>query len=116
MKINIKATDMTPSLRTYIEEKFGSLTKFIKHFDEAGEAAIWLEVSRTSRHHRHGEVFRVAANLRLPRHILRAEEYAEDARKAIDQAKNILHAEIEKYRTRFVKPKRGGKGNSARFS
>ena len=106
MKINIKADDMTPSLRTYIEEKFGSLTKFVKHFDETGEAAIWLEVSRTSKHHRHGEVFRVTADLRLPRHILRAEEYAEDVRKAIDRARKVLHLEIEKYRTKFVKPKR----------
>src|SRR3989338_8370256 len=108
MRINIKATDMTPSLRTYIDEKFGSLAKFVKHFDETGEAEIWLEVSRTSKHHRHGEVFRVAADLRLPRHILRAEEYAEDVRKAIDQSRKVLHSEIEKYRTKFVKPKRGG--------
>jgi ribosomal subunit interface protein len=108
MKINIKAsTDLTPSLRIYIEEKLMPLAKFVKRFDETGEAAIWLEVSRTTRHHRKGEVFVAAADLRLPRHILRAEEHAEDIRTAIDRAKDTLRLEIEKYKTRFMSPRRG---------
>ena len=111
MKINIKAgIDLTPSLKTYIEEKLGPLTKFIKKFDETGEAEIWLEVSRTSKHHRKGsEVFVAAADLRLPKNILRAEEYAEDLRTAIDQARDTLRLEIEKYKTRNMEPRRSGK-------
>lgn len=107
MKINItKASDMTPSLQTYIDDKLGSLAKFVKHFDERGEAEIWLELSRTTEHHRKGEVFKVAADLRLPKKILRAEEYAEDIRVAIDHARNTLHLEIEKYKTKLEKPRR----------
>lgn len=111
MDIYIKAsTDMTPSFRNYIEDKIGSLAKFVKRFDESGEAAIWLEVSRTTRHHKKGgEVYMASADLRLPKKILRAEEYADDPRKAIDQAKDTLRLEIEKYRTRFVSPQRGKK-------
>lgn len=108
MKINItKTTDYTPSLEIYIQEKLASLAKFIKKFDETGEAEIWLEISRTTRHHHKGEVFLAAADLRLPHKILRAEEYAEDARKAIDRARDTLRLEIEKYKTRFLKPQRG---------
>ncbi len=107
MKINIKAsTDLTPSLKIYIEEKLGALAKFVKHFDETGEAAIWLEISRTTRHHRKGDVFVAAADLRLPKKILRAEEYAEDARVAIDRARDTLRLEIGKYKTRFTAPRR----------
>lgn len=111
MKINIKkTTDLTPSLEIYIEEKLAPLAKFLQKFDETGEAEIWLEISRTTRHHRKGEVFLAAADLRLPHKILRAEEYAEDIRKAIDQAKDTLRLEIEKYKTKFLEHRRGGRG------
>jgi putative sigma-54 modulation protein len=106
MKIIIKkAVDLTPALETFIEEKLMPLAKFVKHFEEMGEIEIALEISRTSRHHRKGEVFFAAADLRLPHKILRAEEYAEDMRKAIDMVKRTLHTEIEKYKTRFLKPR-----------
>lgn len=111
MKITIKkTTDLTPSLETYIEEKLAPLGKFVKKFDDTGEAAIWLEISRTTQHHRKGEVFKAAADLRLPHKILRAEEYADDIRKAIDQAKDTLRQEIDKYRTRFMGHPRNGRG------
>lgn len=108
MRINIKTTkvDLTPSLRTYIEEKFGSLAKFVRQFDVTGDAEIWLEIVRTTRHHRHGDVFWAAADLRLPKRILRAEETSEDVRDAVDAVKNKLRLEIEKYKTRFLKVKR----------
>jgi len=100
MKINIKkTTDLTPSLSTYIDSKLMPLAKFVKEFDDTGEAEIWLEISRTSKHHRKGEVFFAAADLRLPHKILRAEGYATDIRKAIDQARTTLRQEIDKYKT-----------------
>jgi ribosomal subunit interface protein len=112
MKINIKANlDLTASLGTYIDQKLAPLAKLVKKFDETGEAELWLELSRTTRHHKKGgEVFLAVADLRLPRKILRAEEYAEDVRKAIDRTKDTLQLEIEKYKTRFMEPKRGRKG------
>jgi len=104
MKINIKkTTDMTPSLQTYIESKLMPLAKFIQHWDEKGDVEIWLEVSRTTNHHRKGDVFMAAADLKLPGKILRGEASAEDIRTAIDEARNMLHMEIEKYKTRTVK-------------
>ena len=113
MKINIKKNlDLTPALRDYMDEKLLPLAKFIKKYDATGEAELWLELSRTSQHHGKGEeVFLAVADLRLPKKILRAEEYADDIRKAIDQARNALHMEIEKYKTRIEKAERGsGRG------
>jgi len=110
MRINIKnAIDRTPSLETYIDKKFAPLTKFIKQFDETGEAEIWIEISRTTRHHRKGEVYFAAADLRLPKKIVRAEGYADDIRTAIDQMKDTLRLEIEKYKKKLVEPRRGGR-------
>jgi ribosomal subunit interface protein len=104
MKITTKTTglELTPSLKTYIEKKLGGLAKFVKRFDETGQAELWVGVARTTRHHRHGEVFLAEADLRLPKRILRAEEEAEDVRAAIDLLQRKLHLEIEKYKTKFA--------------
>lgn len=103
MKINVKVSgfDLTPSLSVYIEDKLGSLSKLIKRFDEEGVAELWLDLSRTTRHHHKGKVFRAEADLRLPKKILRAQKEAGDIRAAIDMLKDMLHLEINKYKTRF---------------
>lgn len=110
MKINIQKTTnlITPALEAYIEEKLAPLAKFVKKFDATGEAAIWLEISRTTKHHRKGEVYLAVADLRLPKKILRAEEYAEDIRVAIDRARDTLRLEIEKYTTKSRDARKDG--------
>ncbi len=108
MKISVKAAgfELTPSLNIYIENKLGSLSKLIKRFDEEGVAELWLDLSRTTRHHHKGEVFRAEADLRLPRKILRAQKEAGDIRAAIDMLKGALRLEIDKYKTRSHKIRR----------
>jgi ribosomal subunit interface protein len=102
MNITIKKTlDVTPPLETYIEEKLSPVAKFIKPYDQDGTVELHLEVSRTSNHHKKGEeVFLACADLGLPGKVLRAEASAADIRKAIDELRNILHMEIEKYKTK----------------
>lgn len=106
MNITIKKTlDVTPPLEEYIEQKLTPLAKFVKPFEKEGDVELWLEVSRTSQHHRKGdEVFKAVADLRLPGKILRGEAMASDIRKAIDELRNILHMEIEKYKTKHSRP------------
>ena len=86
------------------------LAKFVKAFDREGVVELKLEVSRTSNHHRKGdEVFMAAADLRLPGKILRGEASASDIRKAIDEVRDILHMEIEKYKSKHADSPRGKK-------
>ncbi|MBI4094842.1 MAG: ribosome-associated translation inhibitor RaiA [Candidatus Liptonbacteria bacterium] len=109
MRIHIteaSSVGLTPSLRAYIEEKIGGLSKFVRRFDLAGVAEVYLEVSRTTRHHHKGNVFRAEADLRLPGKILRAFHEAMDLRIAIDILRSKLRAEIEKYRTRYTRRSR----------
>lgn len=102
MKIILTSTnlDLTPSLKNYIEIKFGSLSRFVKRFDKEGAAEIRIEVSRTTRHHRKGSVFRAEADLRLPGKMLRAEARNRDIRLAINEVKDELQLQIRKYRTK----------------
>lgn len=111
MKIIIEKSGelVTPPFEAYIKDKLSSLEKLITHFEENGEVEIWLEVVRTTKHHGKGDVFRAAADLRMPKKILRAEEYADDARKAVLIMKDTLRGEIEKYKARFEETRRGAR-------
>jgi putative sigma-54 modulation protein len=99
MKINIKATnlDLTPAFSQYIEEKIGSLSKFLKNYETEGEIQVQIEVARSTRHHHSGDVFRAEINLDLPGKMLRSVAEREDARLAINEARNNLQQEIKKH-------------------
>ncbi|MEK7658059.1 MAG: ribosome-associated translation inhibitor RaiA [Patescibacteria group bacterium] len=100
MKIIIKATKLVldPTIREYIETKIGSLNRFIKRFEDKSDIKTEVEIARTTRHHRHGNVFYAEVNLYLPKKILRAEHSDWDIRVAIDKVKDKLQQEIEKYK------------------
>lgn len=103
MNINIKATniDLTPAIREYAEMKIGSLSKFMERFEEGGEVKVEIEIGRTTRHHKKGDVFYAEAMIYFPKKTLRAENTGPDLRAGIDDVKDKLKAEIEKYKTQF---------------
>jgi len=100
MQIDIEATgiELTPPLREYVEEKIGKLSKFLGRF---GDESVYVDVGvgRSTKHHRHGNVYRAEVNLHFPGGKLRAEHDAEDIRVAIDKARKKLQREIRKYKT-----------------
>lgn len=103
MNINIEAKnlDITPSLRIYIEKKFAVFVRSLKNFEKQQSWDIWLELERTTRHHRKGDVFRAEAILRLPKKSLRAQKNSSDLRSAIDFVKNKLKVEFGKYKSQL---------------
>ncbi|MEK7549135.1 MAG: ribosome-associated translation inhibitor RaiA [Patescibacteria group bacterium] len=101
MHIIIKSTnlDLTPAIKEYIEEKIGSLDRFIKkRFEGKSEIRTEVEIARTTKHHRHGDVFYAEVNLHLPKKNLRVEHSDWDIRIAIDKTKDKLQREIKKYK------------------
>lgn len=100
MQIHIKATNLeiTPALKEYVEQKINLLSPYVVRWEEAGELEVWVGVARTTNHHKKGEVFAATIDLSLPGKALRAEESEEDARAAIDRAKDTLQREIAKYK------------------
>lgn len=99
MKVIIKATnlDLTEALKIYIERKMQNLEKFISALDNDAIKAR-IEVARSTRHHKRGNVYHVDVNLDLPGSVLRAEQDSADVRVAIDAVKDKLKREIEKYK------------------
>ncbi|MDP3975204.1 MAG: ribosome-associated translation inhibitor RaiA [Candidatus Jorgensenbacteria bacterium] len=109
MKIELLGTrlSLTPSIRTYVDQKIGGVGKFIKRFETEQEHTAFVELARTTRHHRHGEVFYAEVTLRLPGKVIRVEEYHEDIRAAIDRAKDRLKAELSRFKRKVSAKPRG---------
>jgi putative sigma-54 modulation protein len=100
MQIDINASkiDMTPSLKKYAEMKIGALGKFVKKFEKDTESKIYLELARSSKHHKHGDVFYAEATLRIPGKTLRAQHMHSDIRAAIDVVRDTLSREVVKFK------------------
>lgn len=109
MKINIKGTniELSPSIYAYIEKKIGELSKFIPDFGEIQEidgrvksnVEAWVEVERTTKHHKKGTIFRAEAQIKIPGQTgVRAESCQWDLHVAIDEVKDELQRQIKKYK------------------
>jgi len=92
MKFDIKATnlDLTPVIREYIETKIGSLDHFLKRFEAETEIEVFVEIARTTRHHKSGDVFCAETSFSIGKKLLRAEHTDWDIRVAINEVKDRL--------------------------
>jgi len=98
--ISAKNIELTSGLEQYISEKINGLSKLIRLYEEGGVAETRIEVSKTTRHHKQGEVYYAEANLKLPGSILRAESTSLDLYSAIDEIKDELARHIKSYKER----------------
>lgn len=102
MKINTKATNisLTPAISEYIDKKIGMLEKF---FHGPEEVLINVEVGKTTRHHKSGNVF--MAEIHITAH---SEEYyatteTEDLYAAIDMVKDDIVRELTSRRKKAIR-------------
>lgn len=98
---SIKSTDieLTPNLRKYVEDKIGGCEKFI-NTDHPVE--VYVEVAKTTQHHRKGKIFRAEATAYLPGQTIRAESVREDIYLAVTDVKNKFQRELKEYKNRMV--------------
>lgn len=62
------------------------------------EIEVFVEIARTTRHHRSGNVFYAEVSFSIGKKLLRAEHSNWDIRVAIDEVKDRLQQEIKKYK------------------
>jgi putative sigma-54 modulation protein len=108
MKINLKATgiELTPAIASYAEKKAGALEKF---FRGSLDAVAYVEVGKSSRHHKSGDIYR--AEIRVAGqgldHYAAAEQ--DDLYAAIDVVKDEIIQELKRAKgKRFALARRGG--------
>lgn len=99
MKIVIQGTniDLNPEIRARINTKIGELSKFIP---PGTLTSFYIEVERTTFHHRQGQIFRAEANVEIPGRLIRAEARREDLFQAITELKDDLQVELKKYKNK----------------
>jgi len=105
--IKTKNLDLTDDLKKIVEEKIGSIKKFIdvlKRKDELYKtlAEVFVEVEKETEHHKKGNIFRVKSRIYLPGREIISWARADDLQKAIVKAKDDLKLEIEKYKLKNI--------------
>lgn len=106
MKLPIKATNflITPGIKEYLVKKLAGVERLLKG---AGSAISgWIEVGKTTKHHKKGEVWRAEAQVRLSGRDIRSEGTASSIFEAINQMRDKLWRELGKYKDRALARRR----------
>jgi ribosome-associated translation inhibitor RaiA len=100
---HIKFTNLEPDERTkdYIREKVGSLGKLLEGVESESKdlgpvVHAWVEVAKTTRHHKEGQIWYAECQLKMPRKSLRAESTRETLEAAIEEVKDDLGLILKK--------------------
>ena len=115
MKIVIKTKNLklNQALEEFIEKKINSLEKFSKifytekYFDSffgKGKPKIeaWMEVGKTTLHHKKGPVFYAECQMRFLKRSLRSTAQAENLKSAICEVKEELQRELKQYKEKLT--------------
>lgn len=108
MKINTKATgiSITPSIAEYIEKKVNMLDKF---FRDTEDILVNIEVGKTSKHHKSGEIFRAEIQIIANGQSYYAEAETEDLYASIDEVKDEVVHELTSRKKKTIRLfRRGG--------
>lgn len=103
MQINLlsKNIELTEEIKDYAWKRVTNLDKLLSRItDEGGEVKAQLEVSRTTNHHKTGEVFHADCSITIDGKTFYGAFDGEDLYAAIDSVKEILFKEISKYKDR----------------
>jgi putative sigma-54 modulation protein len=103
MNISIKGThlDLTLSIKEYVEDKIGGLSKYI----DAIDARVELE---RDQHHHSGLVFRAEVTMAVGGKVMRAEALGEDIYSAVDLVIPKLKEQISKFKDKKTTLRRRG--------
>lgn len=100
LKIVIKSTnfELTPALKDYVGLKLGRLKKLLVKMERDQEFLLRVEIGKTTRHHKKGNIFYAEANLDIGNNVLRAESENWNTRLAINEVHRELERRISKFK------------------
>jgi ribosomal subunit interface protein len=99
MTKNIKATNMelTSAINDYIEKRLSGIKKFVKNEEEA---IVYIEVGKTTNHHKQGDVFKAEFNIEISGTKFYTISEKEDLYTAIDDAQKEIIRQISQNKDR----------------
>lgn len=87
---------MTDAIRSYALDKMKTLEKYVARDDSSGKLTV--ELSRTSNHHAHGDVFQAEGILHIRGKETTARTTQDDLYKAIDVLKDMLVRDLAQHK------------------
>lgn len=103
MQINLqsKNIELTDEIRDYVLKRVTNLEKFLSNVKpDESEIKGLFEISKSTNHHKAGEVFHADCSLTLDGDSFYAESDSEDMLTAVDEVKEKLFLEISKDKDR----------------
>ena len=100
--IKSKNIELSEAIKTLIEEKTLKLGKPIKTLEEKGLDNVFIEVSKETRHHKKGDLFKAQFKIHLPGKTIYADSVTENLTVSIGDAKEKIEAEIKKYKLKKI--------------
>lgn len=96
MRHNIKVSDfvMTPAIKDYTEKRVNHLDKFVNP-DQKELPMCYVEIGKTTNHHKNGELFKAEFTLHIGGKSLRAEAEEEDLYAALDAISEKMVEELK---------------------
>ena len=93
MNTNIKATniELTSAISDYVNKRLSGIEKFVK---DGEEMIAYIEVGKTTNHHKQGDVFRAEFNIEISGTKFYTFSEKEDLYAAIDDAKEEIVRQI----------------------
>ena len=88
--------EITDAIREYTLEKMSSLKKLVPKDDTS--ASLTIELSKTSNHHVHGQVFQAEAQLHIRGKEVVQRTTQDDLYKAVDVLKDMLTRELAQHK------------------
>ncbi len=91
----LKATgiELTDAVKDYLEKKMAGLDKYLAHVDTPHK--LFIELAKTTEHHKNGKVFYAEADIVIPGGHLRATAESYDITDAIDILKEELQRQLK---------------------
>ena len=104
MKTQIKASnvELTEALKDYIQKKMDHLYRFVNHKN----AIAYVEIEKTTNHHKKGEVFRAEVNVEIDGDVVRVEKTTPDLYKSIDKIKDEMEVQLANKKDKAVSLRR----------
>lgn len=100
MKLQLKVTnlELTDSISAHVQERMDSLERMVRRWGD--QAVAYVEIGRTTRHHRQGDVYRAELNLRFPGGMVRVVRQGADLHSVIDAMRDEMLQELSKFRSK----------------
>jgi len=108
MNFNVKATqiDLTPELSDYLDKRLAALKKLI---GEDAEVVAYVELAKTTNHHKSGDLFQAEMNFKAFGKSFFAKGEGDDIRSAIDVMRDEILEEVRSWKDKQESlVKRGG--------